>query len=59
LEPWRLGRLHYALGERAGRYLLISSTSVYAEPAGPGFDESSPTVSERTARTPAAKALCW
>jgi 2'-hydroxyisoflavone reductase len=33
-----------ALGERAGRYLLISSTSVYAEPAGPGFDESSPTV---------------
>lgn len=33
-----------ALGERAGRYLLISSTSVYAEPAGPAFDESSPTV---------------
>lgn len=33
-----------ALGERAGQYLLISSTSVYAEPAGPGFDESSPTV---------------
>jgi 2'-hydroxyisoflavone reductase len=33
-----------ALGERAGRYLLISSTSVYAEPAGPGFDESSPVV---------------
>lgn len=32
------------LGERAGRYLLISSTSVYAEPAGPAFDESSPTV---------------
>lgn len=33
-----------ALGGRLGRYLLISSTSVYAEPAGPGFDESSPTV---------------
>lgn len=33
-----------SLGERAGRYLLISSTSVYAEPAGPAFDESSPTV---------------
>ena len=32
-----------SLGERAGRYLLISSTSVYAEPAGPAFDESSPT----------------
>ena len=33
-----------ALGAHAGRYLLISSTSVYGEPAGPGFDESSPTV---------------
>lgn len=33
-----------SLGERAGRHLLISSTSVYAEPAGPAFDESSPTV---------------
>jgi 2'-hydroxyisoflavone reductase len=33
-----------ALGARAGRYLLISSTSVYAEPARPAFDESSPTV---------------
>ena len=28
-----------ALGGRGGRYLVISSTSVYAEPDGPGFDE--------------------
>lgn len=33
-----------ALGGRGGRYLLISSTSVYGPPSGPGFDESSPTV---------------
>lgn len=32
------------LGEGAGRYVVVSSTSVYAEPAGPGFDEASPTV---------------
>ena len=31
------------LGAGAGRYLVISSTSVYAKPDAPGFDESSPT----------------
>jgi 2'-hydroxyisoflavone reductase len=33
-----------ALQGRGGRYLVISSTSVYAEPAGAGFDETSATV---------------
>jgi 2'-hydroxyisoflavone reductase len=42
--PGQVRSLHAALGERAGRYLVISSTSVYADPAGPGFDETSPTV---------------
>ena len=32
------------MGARAGRYLVISSTSAYARPDGPGFHESSPTV---------------
>jgi len=31
-----------ALDGRLGRYLFISTAGVYAEPAGPGFDESSP-----------------
>jgi 2'-hydroxyisoflavone reductase len=39
-----VGSLADALGGRGGRYLVISSTSVYAEPEGPSFDESSPTV---------------
>jgi 2'-hydroxyisoflavone reductase len=42
--PQQVQSLHDALGGRGGRYLVISSTSVYAEPAGPGFDETSPTV---------------
>lgn len=42
--PRQVRHLLGTLGERAGRYLLISSTSVYAEPAGPAFDESSPTL---------------
>jgi 2'-hydroxyisoflavone reductase len=42
--PGQVRSLHDALGGRGGHYLVISSTSVYAEPAGPGFDESSPTV---------------
>jgi 2'-hydroxyisoflavone reductase len=42
--PGQVSAVHSALGDRAGRYVVISSTSVYADPAGPGFDESSPTV---------------
>jgi 2'-hydroxyisoflavone reductase len=42
--PHQVQSLHDALGGRGGRYLVISSTSVYAEPAGPGFDETSLTV---------------
>ncbi len=45
--PRQVSSLADALGGRegrGGRYLVISSTSVYAEPTGPGFDESSPTV---------------
>ena len=42
--PGQVQSIHDALGGRGGRYLVISSTSVYAEPAGPGFDETSPTV---------------
>ena len=44
--PRQVTSLHTALGDgaAAGRYLVISSTSVYSEPAGPGFDETSPTV---------------
>ncbi|HSN05977.1 MAG TPA: NAD-dependent epimerase/dehydratase family protein [Candidatus Angelobacter sp.] len=42
--PRQVRALAHALDGRGGRYLVISSTSVYAAPAGPGFDESSPTV---------------
>ena len=42
--PGQVRSLADALDGRGGHYLVISSTSVYAEPAGPGFDESSPTV---------------
>jgi 2'-hydroxyisoflavone reductase len=42
--PRQVRALHEVLGAGAGRYLVISSTSVYAAPDGPGFDESSPTV---------------
>ena len=42
--PRQVSAVADALGARAGRYLVISSTSVYARPDGPGFSESSPTV---------------
>ncbi len=42
--PRQVQSLADALDGRGGRYLVISSTSVYAEPAGPAFDETSPTV---------------
>lgn len=42
--PRQVRSLAGALDGRGGRYLVISSTSVYAAPDGPGFDESSPTV---------------
>ena len=42
--PAQVRSLAAALGGRGGRYLVISSTSVYAEPDGPGFDEESRTV---------------
>jgi 2'-hydroxyisoflavone reductase len=42
--PHQVQSLADALGDRGGRYLVISSLSVYAMPEGPGFSESSPTV---------------
>jgi 2'-hydroxyisoflavone reductase len=42
--PRQVTSLGEALGEGAGRYVFISSTSVYAPPAEPGFDESSPVL---------------
>jgi len=42
--PRQVRVLHEVLGAGAGRYLVISSTSVYAAPDAPGFDESSRTV---------------
>jgi 2'-hydroxyisoflavone reductase len=40
--PAQVEALGAVLGERVGRYVFISSTSVYQAPAAPGFDESSP-----------------
>ena len=37
--PGQVQSLHDALGGRGGRYLVISSTSVYAPPAAPGVTE--------------------
>lgn len=42
--PRQVRSLAAALDGGGGRYLVISSTSVYAAPEGPGFDETSPTV---------------
>ena len=42
--PRQVRSLASALDGRGGRYLVISSTSVYASPDAPGFDESSRTV---------------
>jgi 2'-hydroxyisoflavone reductase len=42
--PRQVRSLVDALGQGIGRYVVISSTSVYGPPARPGFDESSPTV---------------
>lgn len=47
--PRQVSTLTEALGGRGGRYLVVSSTSVYAVPAGPGFDESSPTLAPAAA----------
>jgi 2'-hydroxyisoflavone reductase len=40
--PRQVGGLADALGGRGGRYVYISSVSVYDVPAGPGFGEDSP-----------------
>jgi 2'-hydroxyisoflavone reductase len=42
--PRQVEQVADVLGRAAGRYVVISSTSVYSQPAGPGFDESSPIV---------------
>jgi 2'-hydroxyisoflavone reductase len=42
--PRQVDALAAVLGDGVGRYVFISSTSVYAAPAAPGFDESSPVV---------------
>src|SRR5436190_19976314 len=42
--PRQVTSLGEALGDGVGRYVFISSTSVYAPPAEPGFDESSPVL---------------
>ena len=39
--PRQVDQVADVLGRAAGRYVVISSTSVYALPDGPGFDESS------------------
>jgi 2'-hydroxyisoflavone reductase len=40
--PRQVRSLHAALGEGSGRYVLISTVSVYDKPLGRGYDESSP-----------------
>jgi 2'-hydroxyisoflavone reductase len=42
--PRQVDQVADVLGAAAGRYVVISSTSVYSAPDGPGFDESSPIV---------------
>ena len=56
--PGQVHELADALGGRGGHYLLVSSVSVYAAPAGPGIDEDAPllelddpTIEEVTAET--------
>ena len=39
--PRQVDQVADVLGEGAGRYVVVSSTSVYALPDGPAFDESS------------------
>jgi 2'-hydroxyisoflavone reductase len=64
--PRHVTSLADALGDRAGRYLLISSVSAYATPEAPGYDESAtllelddPTVEEVTGETYGGlKVLC-
>ena len=64
--PRHVHSLADALGQRAGRYLFISSVSAYAPPEGPGYDEDSPlaelddpTVEEITGETYGGlKVLC-
>jgi 2'-hydroxyisoflavone reductase len=40
--PRQVHSLADALGDRAGRYLLVSSVSAYATPEAPGYTENSP-----------------
>lgn len=40
--PRQVADLADALGDRGGRHLLVSTVSVYAEPAEPGLDERAP-----------------
>jgi 2'-hydroxyisoflavone reductase len=64
--PRQVHSLADALGDRAGRYLLVSSVSAYATPEAPGYTESSPllelddpTVEEVTGETYGGlKVLC-
>jgi 2'-hydroxyisoflavone reductase len=64
--PRHVTSLADALGDRGGRYLLISSVSAYATPEAPGYDEGSPllelddpTVEEVTGETYGGlKVLC-
>lgn len=42
--PRQVEQVADVLGRAAGRYVVISSTSVYSLPEGPGFDEGSPIV---------------
>ena len=64
--PRQVHSLADALGDRAGRYLLVSSVSAYATPEAPGYREDSPllelddpTVEEVTGETYGGlKVLC-
>jgi 2'-hydroxyisoflavone reductase len=44
--PGQVRHLHEALGERGGHHVLISTVSVYQEPATAGADEDSPLFDE-------------
>lgn len=64
--PRQVQQLADVLGERGGRYLLVSSVSAYADPDGPGFTEDAvlaeladPTTEEVTGETYGGlKVLC-
>lgn len=47
--PGQVRHLHEALGDRGGHHVLVSTVSVYEEPATAGADEDSPVFAEPAA----------